>query len=118
MADAVNVERSRWRDQLLLEHATLTSYAELPDEVNEILFQVGVTGLTIRRADGTRTEYQREVDLAELAVQVEPGDPRYCPQTFEHAPHRYEYEYERPEHLGGHTRGSYWCDGIPMFPSS
>lgn len=46
-----------------------------------------------------------------LGVPEAAADPRYCPIATPHDPHEYAYEYDRPEHLGGHTRGRYWCDG-------
>jgi hypothetical protein len=42
------------------------------------------------------------------------NDPiRNCQITTQHEPHRYDYEYVRPEHLGGRTTGWYICDGSP-----
>lgn len=51
---------------------------------------------------------------------IERDDPRYCPKALTgetHEPHEFRYEYDRPEHLGGHTVGRYLCDGIPIFPA-
>lgn len=48
-------------------------------------------------------------------VQIEQGDPRYCPLTVEHEPHRFTYAFgER----GNEVTGWYDCDGIPLFPTT
>lgn len=54
----MEVRRSVWRGQLLLKHETV-DHTELPDSINEVLFQHGVRSVTITEQAGNRREYVR-----------------------------------------------------------